>query len=153
MNRKSTEQRFWEKVERTTGCWVWHGEVSWQGRARFWDGEHHINAARYSYRLAHGEFPDDLNVCHTCDNPLCVNPAHLFLGTQKDNVDDCWSKGRAKTIFPRFGEAHPCAKLTAVQVQSIRSRLSESPTSLAHEFGVTAPTICNIKAGRIWKQL
>jgi hypothetical protein len=86
---------FWEKVDKTDTCWNWNA-ATWgnnqYGCAR-WGGRC-INAHRVSWSLTHGEIPKDLKVLHRCDNPLCVNPDHLFLGTQKDNCQDAKAKGR-----------------------------------------------------------
>lgn len=95
---KTVLERFLEKVypEPNTGCWLWgggkrgpdYGGFSFEGR--------HEAAHRISYILHHGKIVDDLKVCHTCDVPLCVNPEHLFLCTQKENVEDAVRKGRAR---------------------------------------------------------
>jgi hypothetical protein len=99
--RQSFTERFWAKVKRTTGCWVWQGAVAGippnhlygyiqRGRR----GEGLIRAPRASWELAHGDIPEGMVVCHHCDNPLCVRPDHLFLGTRSDNNRDAIAKGR-----------------------------------------------------------
>ena len=91
------EERFWEKVspEPNTGCWLWTGSTS-GGYGRLMETEERrlVAAHRFSYELHFGD-PGDLQVCHHCDTPACVNPQHFFLGTQSDNVQDCLRKGRA----------------------------------------------------------
>ena len=88
-------RRFWAKVEKTDGCWLWRAATGANGRyGRFGIGSKVLLAHRVAWTLAHGELPDAARVLHRCDNPLCVNPAHLFLGTQGDNLRDMTSKGR-----------------------------------------------------------
>lgn len=91
---RSVEERFWSFVEKSEGCWTWVGMIGTTGYGQFWDGHHLSKAHRFSYRLHKGELPSELHVCHSCDNPLCVNPAHLWLGTDADNLRDMWAKGR-----------------------------------------------------------
>ena len=92
---------FFRRVKKTDICWFWIGAKNSNGRPSFaytdWKTEKkHYNAARYSYELHNKvKVPKDKLVCHSCDNMLCVNPKHLFLGTQKDNVIDMWNKGRS----------------------------------------------------------
>jgi hypothetical protein len=90
--------RFWEKVEKTGGCWRWTGGTNNKGYGIFcWKGKGQNRmegAHRVSYFLAHGVWPGEKLVCHTCDNPSCVRPEHLFLGTNSENLRDMVSKGR-----------------------------------------------------------
>jgi hypothetical protein len=149
----STESRFWPKVDKRgdTECWPWqagtfqfgHGLLRDQGRLR--------KAHRISWELHFGEIPDGLCVCHRCDNPPCVNPSHLFLGTQRDNIADRDQKGRTargdrsgSRLHPealRRGEANKGGgKLTTEQVAAMRQRYTKSPISyvqLGKLFGVS----------------
>lgn len=90
-------RRFWERVQKSDGCWVWTGSTN--GFRRKYgqltlDCRRTVGAHRVSYVIAHGALPEGMVVCHACDNTLCVRPDHLFLGTQKDNVRDMIAKGR-----------------------------------------------------------
>lgn len=106
------QERFWKYVEKTDGCWWWRGAC--QGdRLRYGfmsagSVARRIKAHRLSWELAHGEIPTGLCVCHKCDNPLCVRPDHLFLGTQKDNSQDMVRKGRQRRggVMPHGHETH-----------------------------------------------
>jgi hypothetical protein len=89
------EERFWRRVDKTGGCWNWTGGRGDHGYGSFTgDGGVAISAHRYSFQLHNGPIPDGLVICHCCDNPACVKPEHLFLGTQRDNVHDMIQKGR-----------------------------------------------------------
>jgi hypothetical protein len=92
---KTLEERFWAKVHKTDGCWLWTGGHSHgYGNLARTKQEGPILAHRYSYELAYGSFPAELHVLHTCDTPRCVRPDHLFLGTHQDNIADMARKGR-----------------------------------------------------------
>lgn len=95
---KPLSELFWRRVKKTRGCWLWTGAKT---RGNYGELVHVVNrkqtgwrAHRLSWVLNKGEIPDGLQVLHRCDNPPCVNPEHLFLGTQHDNITDMWLKGR-----------------------------------------------------------
>lgn len=142
-NRFTPEQAqaaFWEKVSKTEGCWLWTGAKRWDGYGRFNPCFKQMTAHRYSWELVNGPLPEGMHVLHRCDNPPCVNPAHLFIGTIKDNATDKAQKGRAP------------AKLTHDQVVEIKQAL-KAPyfgqlKALAAQYGVSASLIHDIKAGK-----
>lgn len=147
---------FWSRVERGApeACWPWIGSRLPSGYGRFYPAwKVGLYAHRFSWELANGrEVPEGLYVMHACDNPKCVNPAHLSVGTHSDNMRDAVSKGRhAHVVMP--GERHPNHKLTAVQVAEIRRRLGEGADRLllASQFSVSKGTINHIATGRSWR--
>ena len=133
-------------------CWDWIGHKNPKGYAQFsLFGTIQITS-RVSYLLFRGDLPDGMCVLHTCDNPSCTNPAHLFLGTVAENNADRDNKGRT---VPHVGEGHPCSKLTESDVFSIRSRLvsGELRSGIASEYGVHKTTIALIENRKTWKHL
>jgi len=105
------EDRFWSKVQKTENCWLWMGartKLGYGQRGGRKTGRRYTH--RLSWEMRFGPIPEGLCVLHHCDNPPCVNPDHLFLGTKKDNTQDMIAKGRGRG--PRFsGETHPGARL------------------------------------------
>ncbi len=149
--------RFWAKVEKTGSCWNWSGaKVARDGRGQLWAHGRLDVAPRVSWELHNGPIPEGLWVLHTCDNPACVRPAHLFLGTCSDNGMDSASKGRnvaqAKPeLLPR-GEAHGMSVLTDADIRDIR-QATGSQRTIAKRFGVALCTIQNILHRRTWKHV
>lgn len=151
--------RFWAAVEIKDGCWGWKLSIAGAGygiiqvQKRKENIRYNIYAHRYSWEIHKGAIPNGLYVLHSCDNPICANPGHLFLGTQADNLKDCVSKGRdnAKSKS-RPGELNHEAKLTEKEVILIRSD-SRDPKILGKLFKVTSTTIQDIKARRSWKHV
>ena len=111
--------RFWDKVnaQGTEQCWVWGASVGKTGYGQFKLGRKVHRAHRVAWMLEYGTIPEGMYVLHRCDNPSCVNPRHLFLGNQQDNMDDMCSKGRQSICT---GEQHPRARLTQLAVRIIR---------------------------------
>lgn len=125
--KKTVHERFIEKYIPVTesGCWLWTGAAS-AGYGWFWNGNIYEGAHRYSYSHHIGPIPSGMNVLHRCDVSLCVNPDHLFTGTQKENVTDCISKGR----FPEQhkGWDSDKAKLSDEDIRVIRWIYSNTGT-------------------------
>lgn len=145
--------RFWAQVEkRNDGCWVWTGVCNPRGYG-FMSAEAKYTAVhRLSWRIAHGEMPpSEVEVCHRCDNPPCVNPAHLFLGSHSDNMQDCADKGR----MPRNGEQNGRAVLNADGVREIRRRsdAGEASPTIAADFGIQSAQVRKIARRESWSSV
>ncbi|HEY3498039.1 MAG TPA: HNH endonuclease signature motif containing protein [Polyangiaceae bacterium] len=156
MLSESDVRRFWSKVERGSGCWLWRA-----ARNDFGYGVLRITVApkrsrnerahRLSWLLANGTIPDGLVVCHSCDNPACVRPDHLFLGTKGDNTADMMRKRRHRLRVLR-GEAHGGSRLTERLVAEIRARRESGRLlrELAADYGMSTSQIWNVVSGTHW---
>jgi len=165
-------ERFWKYVDKSGGdeaCWTWLAYRESKkgheyGRLSRSEGQSPYYAHRLSYEIAHGSIPNGLEVCHQCDNPGCVNPMHLFLGTHEDNMDDASQKGRVRGKV-MYGEENPSSVLTWEKVRAIRSAYKTKKgkytrgfdggvtlKSLARQHGVSFQTIQNIVKNEIWKE-
>lgn len=138
--------------EPMSGCWLWTGSIFWDGYGQFnyrEDGKWvKARAHRMSYRIHNGWFDARLSVLHRCDVPCCVNPDHLFLGTQADNMRDKVAKGRVGDVG-KPGERHPGAKLNNSDIYRIRDD-QRKRSDIAKSYGVNWSTIDAIKSGRRW---
>jgi hypothetical protein len=150
------EDRFWAYVEKTNGCWFWTGAKTHGGygviRRRKAEGGELVRAHRLSYCMQKGNIPPGMMVCHSCDTPSCVNPDHLFVGSQTDNMTDASIKMRTRGGTPP-GSTHHRAKLVEPDVVAIRSIYPTGTTSLAKlakQFGVSKRTVLNVVHRRIW---
>jgi len=149
--RKPLAQRFWEKVGKRgpNDCWEWKAGYFHDGCGQVRVDGKTLKASRVSYTLAKGEIPDGLCVCHQCDNPACVNPAHLWLGTRAENNADMMAKGRCGA--PK-GEATGNAKLTEELVRLIRST-DEHALSIAKRLGVSWSLVYMVRRRTIWRHI
>lgn len=150
------EERFWAKVDKRgpDECWPWMAWADKSGYGRMGLGGHNsrgVGAHRIAYELAAGPIPEGLSVLHRCDNRICVNLAHLFLGTHQDNMDDMMSKGRHGQTGCK-GERHPGAKLTDAVVLQIKDATGLH-REIAKDFGVSRSLVSQIKSGGIWKHV
>lgn len=139
-------ERFWSKVDKSGDCWEWTASCGQTGYGQFWLNNTARRAPRVAWELTRGEIPSGLHVLHTCDNRSCVNPAHLFLGTNYDNVLDKMSKGRH---VAHKGELCGASKLTLEQVRYIRYS-SAKARNLAEVFKVSRQNIHSIRNRNSW---
>lgn len=146
MSAKNTPEKFWSRVRRAgaNDCWPWlgardggYGQLSYQGK--IW------RAHRLAWKLTRGSFRNF--VLHRCDNPICCNPKHLFLGTQADNNRDRMLKGRDGD---HKGMKHGRAVLTDKAVKFIRAKPEFSGADLARRFGVTRTTVSRVRLWKSW---
>jgi hypothetical protein len=149
------ETRFWAKVQKTDGCWLWTDTLTDKGYGKIsvkTNGKWKPDLAhRVSYELHYGSIPSGLHVCHQCDNPQCVRPDHLFLGTNDDNIQDKMNKGRQMR-----GTKAKAAKMTEDQVLEIRQRFAAggiTKVALAQEYGIGKPAMGDILNRVTWKHL
>jgi len=150
MGRKKIDpvQKFWSRVDKRgpDECWPWLGSVDKDGYGQIWDGfaGKSLRAHTLSAELHLGKRNGRL-VCHSCDNPQCSNPAHLFFGTQQDNMADKVAKKRQAV-----GEMQGNSKLTESQVEEIRKRREDSYKTLCAEFNLVPSTVYRIWRGQSW---
>ena len=145
---------FWARVRKTDDCWIWQGGIDSDGDYGYFDlNKKRTRAHRFAYQLTHGSIPEEREVCHTCDNPRCVRPDHLFLGTTQDNRDDCAAKGRlAFKVGSRI--VYSGKKISDKQVVEILMRARAggiTQQELAEEYGVSRPFVSEIISGKVRK--
>ena len=133
---------FWDYVDKSGSCWEWTGSKCSKGYGNAWINGSYIGAHRASWEMTNGSIDKGFHVLHKCDNPACVNPDHLFSGTNADNVADKLKKGRQQS------------KLNADQVKVIKRNIgSVSQAKLAEWFGVDQSLISRIKSGQLWSRV
>lgn len=148
--------RFYSKIgthDADTGCWPWIGPVTRGGYGNFFFMGKQSRASRVSYKIHKGEIPSGMVVCHKCDNPKCVNPDHLFLGSHKDNIADMLLKGRGKKGNPNIaGENNKTAKLSVSEIIEIRRLSNEgvSKAEIGRMFGIRDSHVCKIVQRKSW---
>lgn len=149
--RNKILNRFTSKYKHNlkTDCWEWLAGKHVDGYGTFWVNRKNSLAHRVSYELFVGSIPPSLSVLHTCDNPSCVNPKHLFVGTQDDNMKDMIQKNRKKVIN---GSNLPQSKLTIQQVLEIRKK-EKFQYEYAKDFGVCQATVREAQVGLTWKHV
>lgn len=149
--RRNQTERFFDLVKKTSDCWIWIGHCTQPGYGQFKDMriKRSIPAHRFSYEIHNGPILNGRWVLHKCDNPPCVNPTHLFLGTAKDNTQDAAKKGRMTR-----GEEHFSTTLKNIDIIYIRRAYPhQSAFSLASKFDVSRRTIYNIINKYTWKHI
>ncbi len=147
--------RFFSYVDglNTDGCWEWTGVENSNGYGRFSYKNRHRLAHRFAYSIFFGEVPIGMKVCHSCDNRKCVNPKHLWLGTQSENLADAVAKGRMRSPDTR-ADRNGNTSLTWEKVRAIREMHDKGARKfhLASLFGVSPSTIGNITNHETWKE-
>ena len=147
--KETALSRWWSFVRVAEGCWVWTGDIDTYGYARFYNREigKQERASRFAYRTFNGPITRKLVVCHRCDNPACVRPDHLFLGTHADNVADKVAKGRQ----PR-ADTHYEGKLTWDAVKDIRASFAQgvSYTTLMARYNVSRMSVAKVVRNKSW---
>lgn len=148
----SDKCRFLNKVEKKGDCWIWKGSYLKGGYGAHRFNGKSLGAHRTSWTLFKGEIPIGMYVCHKCDNPGCVNPDHLFLGSAEDNNRDRAKKGRSDD---RHGEKHPCRKLTNETVLEIRKLWSSGmkQKEIAKIYGIDNSAVSVIVNNKRWKHI
>jgi hypothetical protein len=158
--QRTIEERLRARIDTSGDCWLWTGTTKKTGYGHMSVAYRKLLVHRLAYSVWVGPIPPGLLVCHHCDNPPCVRPDHLFLGTHRDNMQDMIRKGRQSYASwagrpwsgARRGERNPFAKLTEAQAQAIRSS-DRSDAELACLHGVSRRTVNDIRAGRAWPHL
>lgn len=144
----TVQQNFNSKIRITPSCWLWQAcKTGSSGYGQIVINRKKFYAHRIAYELYNGPIPAGLNILHKCDNPICVNPDHLRVGTQLENVQDMIAKNRNVK-----GSLSPAAKLNEADVRTIREDKRRN-VEIAVAFGVSQQSICDIRKGRSWSHV
>ena len=151
---KTLKERFWEKVDKSGNCWEWKAALTTKGYGYFYYKGVLTNAHRVSYEIANGLIPEEMCVCHTCDNRKCVNPKHLWLGTIADNNKDMVDKGRSINSGAK-GSLNGNSKLTRQDIVDIRLQKERgvAVSSLAMSYGISRQHVHRISKRKRWKHV
>lgn len=150
--KKNTPEGFWARVLKTDNCWLWLGAKQARGYGFVkYHGRQH-GAHRIAWQLINGPIPDGMSVCHHCDNPQCVRPEHLFIGTTSDNMIDCSRKGR---LVDNSGANQGRSRLTEIDVVEIRTmdKCGISQREIASKYSVSQPLISMILSRKTWRHI
>lgn len=148
---KNTPEDFWDKCHKSEGCWEWAGSRNRDGYGWFCFNGKTQGTHRLAWQLTHGSIPKGMSVLHKCDNPPCVNPDHLFIGTQGDNIRDAFSKNKMP-----IGSERSASKLAERQVRLIKDDLKDAAVNyseLGRRFGVSTSVIYDIRDGVTWRHI
>lgn len=149
-------ERFWSKVNRSSGCWEWAGRVDEDGYGRMKVGGIFYRAHRLSFEIANGPIAAGVHICHHCDNPRCVRPDHLYAGSPQTNRQDTVDRKRAyRWHGRRRGEKNPASKLTekdVLEVHRLRTQ-GRSIQKIADQYRVSARAITDVLSGATWSHL
>jgi len=146
--------QIWDYIDKNGpgGCWLWCRSFDTWGYGQVWVDQVKYSTHRFIWEMYNGPIPKGFCVCHSCDNPPCCNPDHLFLGTHDDNMRDMKEKGRSNGGAPA-GEGNGRAKITWEEVKTIRKMLNRGTPArvLSRKFGISIPQIYKIKNNNSWK--
>lgn len=149
-------QRFWDKVDKTDGCWLWTAARNTKGYGRFRVDGNLVSPHRFAYELEVGPIPNGLWVLHHCDNPRCVNPGHLFLGTHSDNMRDSFAKGRMDMQGRGVKAGRALARLPDDEAKTAIEEYRggrKTQVGLAGEYGISVRAMGDIIRRTSYKHL